>query len=81
MKSTSHFLAQADISLRSWLMTPSMSLRFEAEKNRELSSANNLTKLKRLSAILLTYTKKRSGPKTDLWGKPAFTDSNEDVDD
>ena len=33
LKSTSHFLAQIDISARSWLMTPSMSLRFVAEKN------------------------------------------------
>ena len=40
LKSTSYFLAQTDISLKSWLMIPSISLRFE--KNKELSSTNSL---------------------------------------
>ena len=65
LKSTSHFLAQAEISTRSWFIIPSISRRFVAEKNNELSSANSLTKLKRFSAISFTYTKKSSGPRTE----------------
>ena len=56
-----------------------MSLKFVAEKNTELSSANNRTRLKRFSAVSFIYTKNRSGPNTEPWGTPAFTDRREEV--
>jgi hypothetical protein len=44
------------------------------------SSANSLVRLKRLSAISLTYNKKSSGPSTETWGNPAFVFTKGDLE-
>ena len=51
----------------------------EQKKTKKLSSVNNRTRLKRFSAMSFTYTKNRSGPNTERWATPAFTDRREEV--
>jgi hypothetical protein len=60
------------IFLKHLIVTSSIVYRLWLEYEREISFANSLVRLKRLSAISLTYNKKSSGPSTEPWGTPAF---------
>ena len=73
LKFINHYAVQFTSMRKSWLIIPSMSLIVAAELNNELSSANNLVRLRSDSAISLIYTKNNRGPRTEPWGTPAST--------
>jgi len=58
LKFTNHCLDHIDIDSKSLFITSSIVYGLWLEYEREVSSANNLVRLKRLSAISLTYNKK-----------------------
>jgi hypothetical protein len=47
--------------------------KFFPEYDNEVSSANSLAKLPKLSVMSLIYNKNNKGPSTDPWGTPALT--------
>jgi hypothetical protein len=54
-------------------MTNQLNSKFFPEYDNEVSSANSLAKLPKLSVMSLIYNKNNKGPSTDPWGTPALT--------
>ena len=61
LKFTNNCLDHIDIDSKSLFITSSIVYGLWLEYEREVSSANSLVRLKRLSAISLTYNKKSRG--------------------
>ena len=80
LKSTSHCFAQLSKTWRSKFNLSSTSNGLVDENIKELSSANNLTRLWISSAISFIKKKNSNGPRTDPCETPAFNVPSEEIE-
>jgi len=67
---TNHCLGQFEICFKSWFIIACKSSIFDVDDAKDVSSANSLVILCKLSVISFTNDKNKSGPSTDPWGTP-----------